>query len=457
MKKQLITIALILLALIPSINAQNKQLLFDIDYARFAHDDSSGFFELYYVIYQSAFTPFDDDGAQRVSGILSVHIQTLETEELLVQKSYNFAAFLDDSLQPKSLIGRLGYIIPFGQYMATVVCKDSLEGGRIDSAKFTFEIIEKPPEKFSVSDIELANSIIQVDQSNSVFYKNTYEVIPNPSALYGESLPVVYFYAELYNLDVNAGADVVRIDQKLIDGAGQERYQKHKYVNRRNSAIVEAGAINIVKIPSGAYTLLVAVSDTVNQLTNFSTKKLFIYNPNVIDTVETEVENLDFHSSEFASMGEEEVDEIFGMSKYIAANQEIERWEKLEELTGKQQFLFDFWKARDLTPETAKNEFKNDYFKRVEYANDRFGAFNKPGWKTDRGRVLLMYGEPSQIDRYPNQVDTKPYEIWRYDGLEGGVYFVFADMTGFSDYQLMHSTLRGELRDDNWEYRISSF
>jgi hypothetical protein len=65
-----------------------------------------------------------------------------------------------------------------------------------------------------------------------------------------------------------------------------------------------------------------------------------------------------------------------------------------------------------------------------------------------------MYGEPTEIERYPNQIESRPYEIWSYDSLEGGVVFIFADLTGFSDYQLVHSTKRGELRDDNWQRRI---
>ncbi|MCW8824752.1 MAG: GWxTD domain-containing protein, partial [Ignavibacteriaceae bacterium] len=77
------------------------------------------------------------------------------------------------------------------------------------------------------------------------------------------------------------------------------------------------------------------------------------------------------------------------------------------------------------------------------------------GWKTDRGRVFLVYGEPSEIDRHPNETDTRPYVIWIYESIEGGVLFVFGDLTGFSDYQLLHSTKRGELRDDSWRRRIA--
>ena len=79
----------------------------------------------------------------------------------------------------------------------------------------------------------------------------------------------------------------------------------------------------------------------------------------------------------------------------------------------------------------------------------------KEGWKTDRGRVYLIYGGPDEIERFPNEIETRPYEIWHYESVEGGVIFVFADITGFGSYQLVHSTKRGELRDDSWVRRIT--
>ena len=146
-----------------------------------------------------------------------------------------------------------------------------------------------------------------------------------------------------------------------------------------------------------------------------------------------------------------ESNEIKGISE-----QEKEQWDALKSEDAKKKFLFDFWRARDLTPDTPVNEFKREYFERVKKANANFTNIQRKGWKTDRGRVLLIYGEPSEIERYPNQVDTKPYEIWHYNELEGGVIFVFADLTGFSDYTLINSTKRGELSDPDWQRKIST-
>jgi GWxTD domain-containing protein len=119
--------------------------------------------------------------------------------------------------------------------------------------------------------------------------------------------------------------------------------------------------------------------------------------------------------------------------------------------------MFDFWKDRDKVLTTQGEDPFKQYLNRVDISNQRFSHANKIGWKTDRGRVFILYGEPSEIERFPNQMDTKPYEIWHYNEVEGGVIFVFADLSGFSDYTLVNSTKRGELQDDNWQQRVSQF
>ncbi len=154
-------------------------------------------------------------------------------------------------------------------------------------------------------------------------------------------------------------------------------------------------------------------------------------------------------------MSEEEIDDLFSKSKYIATNPEIEKYKALSTEDAKREFIYNFWKARDENPADERNENYLNYVNRVNLSNERFSALGKKGWKTDRGRVIIVYGEPTEIQRFPNQTNTRPYEIWRYESIEGGVEFYFGDLTGFNDYQLLHSTKRGELRDDNWQRRIT--
>jgi GWxTD domain-containing protein len=217
------------------------------------------------------------------------------------------------------------------------------------------------------------------------------------------------------------------------------------------------GSVIVNNLPTDSYTLVITLVDTSNNKGASSAKKFYIFNPSVLKT-DTVVDKSNISlASEFGSMSEEELDDLFNKSKYLASASETDRYEDIGTVEGKREFLYNFWKSRDNDPSTPRNDFYLQYMKRVAVASDRFTAMSRPGWKSDRGRIYLMYGEPSEIERFPNQIDSKPYEIWHYNELEGGIMFVFADITGFSSYQLVHSTLRGELRDDDWQRRIVTY
>ena len=98
----------------------------------------------------------------------------------------------------------------------------------------------------------------------------------------------------------------------------------------------------------------------------------------------------------------------------------------------------------------AVNTFRDQYLQRVGYANQNYTNGFRNGWKTDRGRVYVLYGPPSEIERYTSSQESQPYEIWHYNEMEGGVLFVFVDRTSMSDFQLVHATMRTELHDESW-------
>jgi ribosomal protein L10 len=70
------------------------------------------------------------------------------------------------------------------------------------------------------------------------------------------------------------------------------------------------------------------------------------------------------------------------------------------------------------------------------------------------GRIYILHGEPSEIERHPSIQATKPWEQWTYHELEGGVYFIFVDEDGYEVYRLVHSNHKGEIHDEDWEERL---
>lgn len=93
-----------------------------------------------------------------------------------------------------------------------------------------------------------------------------------------------------------------------------------------------------------------------------------------------------------------------------------------------------FWRRRDPTPESELNEFKEEFFRRVQHANRRFGVL-RPGWQTDRGEVYITYGDPDEVTRDPHSANGRPMEVWFYDRI--GRRFVFVDRNGYGDFELI--------------------
>jgi GWxTD domain-containing protein len=133
---------------------------------------------------------------------------------------------------------------------------------------------------------------------------------------------------------------------------------------------------------------------------------------------------------------------------YIINQQERAAFLKLTTDAEREKFIEQFWLRRDPTPGTPENEFKEEHYRRIAYANERF-AGSKPGWKTDRGRMYIQWGPPDEIDSHPSGgtydngagVGTvKPFEEWRYNYVEGAgrnVTLKFVDNSHTGDYQLV--------------------
>jgi len=136
---------------------------------------------------------------------------------------------------------------------------------------------------------------------------------------------------------------------------------------------------------------------------------------------------------------------------YIITDQERDAFNRLVNDIEREKFIERFWLRRDPTPGTVENEFKEEHYRRLAYANQRF-AIGIPGWKTDRGRIYIKYGPPDEIDSHPaatyqrpfeqggGTTSTDPFEQWRYRYLEdigSDVVFEFVDSTNTGEYRLI--------------------
>jgi GWxTD domain-containing protein len=435
----------------------SQNINFEFDYAQFGYDSLSNYIEFYYSFGQSSLNYVDTDTVDYVGGVLHIEITDSVTSEKIIDKHWIVNSEIIDSTElNRNLIGILGFVLDRGSYKLTITGSDANNPSNNRTISEFLFVVPFIKSSISLSDIQLAANIIPgSENTSSIFYKNTYEITPLPAALCGEKQPILFYYTEIYNILFSPYENELRIDELVINSRGQLVSSKSKKINKSVDSRVEVGKLNVYKFPTDTYTLVINLIDSVANYGVLSSKKFFVYNPSVAPVDTLQLTTSPVLSTTFGSMSEEELDDLFAKSVYIASEAEKDRYEALTTVEAKREFMYTFWRARDENPSDDRNQYYQDYLKRIAESNAKFTAAKKDGWKTDRGRVYLIYGPPSEIERYPNQIETKPYEIWRYESLEGGVSFVFGDITGFNDYQLLHSTKRGELRDDSWQRRIT--
>jgi GWxTD domain-containing protein len=125
---------------------------------------------------------------------------------------------------------------------------------------------------------------------------------------------------------------------------------------------------------------------------------------------------------------------------YIIADEERSAFVALTSDAEREKFIEQFWQRRDPTPGTPENEFRDEHYRRIAYANEHF-AGGVAGWKTDRGRTYIVYGPPDEIDDHPSggAASAYPYQQWRYrliDGVGANIIVEFVDRDGSGDYRM---------------------
>jgi GWxTD domain-containing protein len=442
-------------------SAQHQPKLYlGVDYAHFRGDSSRAFVEIYYSFGVGQLKFFEEGGKFKSAVRLNVQVLELGGAVPVYDRAWEVPySTTDTSLggRGKSMVGVLGLWLQPAQYTLRVTGRDVNNEDNRDSLDLPLRLRPLGFDSLALSDVELCTSIKQIEpDSSNIFYKNTLEVIPNPSVLYGAGLPIIYYYVEAYNLLERASGGEYVYTASVLDAAGNEVIKQSRAKKRIHNSSVEVGTINIGKLKSGTYSFRYLIEDSVTQQQAAVAKKFFVYNPQESASPVQTGGGMggDFLASEYSLMTEQDLKREFDYVRYIAQNDELDRFAKLADLDGKRRFMFEFWKRRDPDPSTRLNELKREYVARVEYSNINFRAAGKEGWRTDRGRVYIMYGPPDEFERHPNEIDSKPYEVWYYHNLQGGVEFVFIEKASFGDYILVHSTHRSEIRDDNWRAQL---
>jgi len=349
-------------------------------------------------------------------------------------------------------VRRIG-LLP-GTYEMTLRVRDLNRQTQELQYKTTVTVAPLRPNLPALSGLQLCSAIRESADAGHAFYKNGNLVIPQMDKIFDEQTTTLYYYFEVYDFAKRIPGPFYALRVRVWDGLGEEVKSvpvRDRRKRRPGDSFMEAGAINIHHLPAGTYALRCALLDSSGITLAETEEKFFVYktaaSPQTQPVDDAKAEIL---ASEFALMNEAALEQEFAPAAYLASNEEKLAFAQLAGIDAKRAFLFNFWRQR-AGAEKSSFELRREYKKRVADATQMFSAMGRVGWKSDRGRVWILYGKPDEEVKFANSEEVRSaYRRWYYEHLEGGVEFIFVDRAGYGDFALVHSTKRGELRDDDW-------
>jgi GWxTD domain-containing protein len=431
---------------------EHKRIMFNVDYAGFKSEDGQVALEVYYSFARHQLKFIMEDSLKVAR--FNIDITIFSGDSLIRCRNWSGRSVLADSTQDKidSFLSVSKFTLPAGEYHGTITIED-LNANLRGSKELPLKLNAFSEDALSISDIEFASSITK-DSSMSIFTKNNYQVVPNPSAVFGTSNPMLYFYVEIYDRQDDLHS-IYSVEYSILnDDESEFRTYAAREIEKPDFLMPEIGGFNVVSFPTGLYTLQLKVTDLADGAEFVKRKKFYVYRkrPTIAAKVSRGSEQI---YQELKNKTLQEIDEEFKSASYLASKEDNRMFKSLN-LEGKRKFLAEFWpKLSDGS--VPPLDLRANHLMRVKFANEHFsvrsqdpsGAGN--GWKTDRGRVVIQYGEPDKVEKNLNLSGKRGYEIWRYYAQEGGLIFVFVDKGGFGDLELVHSNARREISDPDWQ------
>jgi len=433
-----------------------QPLQMSVNYSSFRLDSVHTYTEVYFALSNRMLSYRTEN--TNISGGVAIALTIARNDSTEIYKQWILQHSVNDSSElsaEKFLMDAIGLALTPGRHTMKILASDINVPQRSDSLYFDLKIPDFSHDKISLSEIELCSNIIEAAselEKSSPFYKGKNLVYPNANEMYGEQMPVLFYYVECYNLLRNASLHNYTLITSVFNTLKEEIIHKEKNKLRSVNDAAEIGTVNISTLKSGSYTFVITYTDSLTSAQ--TSRRFFVYNP--AQGIDSAMVNINTTTTnEYEIMSNEALDEQFSMARYIATQQELEQFGKISTVEGKRRFLFLFWNQRG-------TEFKRAYFKRIEKANELFSTarktkFAKAGWKTEKGRVHILFGEPEEIKNRASSPQVTTYEIWEYNTSQGKLIFYFVDEFNTNQWRLVHSNARGEIFDKEWECKIETY
>lgn len=308
------------------------------------------------------------------------------------------------------------------------------------------------------SDVQFVESF-KKSREPGAFTKNGLDIVPYAINYYPAKAEKMTFYLELYGSDVGFDEESFLVTASIRDRESDEvnpKFWQHRKVDEA-SVLPLMMEFSLAELPTGNYNLIVEMRDRSNEVV--TEKRTFFQrlNKQAVTSIES-IAMLDVEQTWVERYDSEQMTAFLSYLKPTASQSENNIITSLEgngDLAMQKRFLYNYWLSRD---DSNPYERWLDYLKLVKQSNDMFETTSRQGYRTDRGRIMLTHGKPSDVVTSVQEPSAKPYEIWQYNVLEDGqtnVRFVFYEPSVVSnDYRLIHSNAVGELSDPGWKTRV---
>ncbi len=400
------------------------------------------------------FTPTTSDSTQQQAAVEVLMLLRKDTQIISFEK---YILNSPVTINPVNFVDLKRFSVENGDYELEVQVKDIHQSLAPVIVKENISV-NFFRDRLNISDIQLVADIYP-DSTNGLLTKGGYSLETLPYQFYTKEAETLYFYTEVYGTDQHLGQDfALHYRVELIYTNGKKKTMLQRTVRRKPTAILPVlMRTKIKELPSGNYRLVVEIQNKEKEVLAAKSVLFQRSNPNVSQVILRDPVKLE---GKFV----EKIDsqQVYYSLKAIVPILDGTQTPYLNELLRKgtyhqqKQYLYSYWSQQN---EKNPKALYDAYMEVARAVDKQYHSGLGAGFESDRGYVFLKYGRPDDITTVEDEPSAPPYEIWSYNQFpttgQQNVRFLFYNPTlAVGQYQLLHSTARGELFNPQWEVEL---
>jgi len=344
-----------------------------------------------------------------------------------------------------------------GSYQLDIYLKD-LYARNAKHLHYTDSIeVYFPDNQTSISPVLFLENISMLSEPSATS-RGLLDFQPYPGFYFGQGMDTLRFYTEIYGTDLVFGEEAVYVTRYFIRKLGEEDpIAGFGRMRRENATSLKRilAELNITSLAHGHYEVVVEVKNASGETVSSSSRYFFRDSHGPIAS-EEDLQKLELTGTFVDRInGKDTLEEMVRCLLPIIGGNELtfaNNVRKSGDVDLMKRYIFNFWNRKGGGGD-AEAAWKN-YQARINGVNKEFSTPTSRGYETDRGRIYLQYGPPNTVNKRYFEPSAYPYEIWHYHQLrtQANVRFVFYNPSSMdNDFVLIHSDLRGELNNRQWE------